>query len=155
MQLKLIFFLLVLPFFGNAQNTDFDVKIYSHKSSTFENKFWLVLYKIDWNAKTIQYAQVHLKEGDEVSDLKSIRQIFRNAIPASKFIVLNPNKIKVERIRRKRNWLNFATPRIKSSPAERYFINGDTLGRRKKGGGYVLDKELTLRYQQENQKSGN
>jgi len=158
MKLKLLLILLALPFFGNAQNiqeNDLGVQIYSYTSSIYEQKFWVQLYKIDWNVKTIQYAQIQFSEGEKIADLESVTQIFRNALRPDKFIVLSPDKIKVERIRRNRSWLNFATPRIKSSRAERYFINGDTLGRRKKGGGYVLDKELTLRYEQEKQKSGN
>ncbi|MBV6881466.1 hypothetical protein AXA65_08220 [Chryseobacterium sp. FP211-J200] len=109
------------------------------------------MYKIDWDSKTIQYAQIHFNEGEKISDLKSVTQIFRNAVSADKFIFISPDKIKVERMRRNRSWLNFATPRVKSSSAERYFINGDTLtfGKGKKAGEYVFDKELTLRYQQE------
>ena len=155
MKLKLLLILLALPFFGNAQTiqkNDSGVKIYSYTSSIYEQKFWVQLYKIDWNVKTIQYAQIQFNEGEKISDLKSVTQIFRNALRPDKFIVLSPDKIKVERIRRKRSWLDFATPSVKSSRAERYFINGDTLGRRKKGGGYVLDKELMLRYEQEKNK---
>ncbi|MDW8550388.1 hypothetical protein NG800_015785, partial [Epilithonimonas ginsengisoli] len=154
MKLKLILLLLLLPFFSNAQTlakTNSGIKIYSYQSSVFENKFWLTMYKIDWDSKTIQYAQIHFNEGEKISDLKSVTQIFRNAVSADKFIFISPDKIKVERMRRNRSWLNFATPRVKSSSAERYFINGDTLtfGKGKKAGEYVFDKELTLRYQQE------
>lgn len=155
MKHKLLLILLALPFFGNAQTiqkSDLGVKIYSYQSSIYENRFWFTLYKIDWNAKTLQYALIEFKEGDKIADIESITQVFRNAVPPSKFIILGPNKIKVERIRRKRSWLNFATASVKSSPAERYFINGDRLSRRKKGGLHVLDKELTLRYEQEKNK---
>lgn len=152
----LILFYLFLSCFGIAQTAQIDssgVKIYSHQSSIYENKFWVSLYKIDWNANTIQYAQINLNEGEKISDVKSITKLFRNAAPASKFIVINPNEIKVERIRRSRSWLNFATPRVKSSPAEKYFIKGDSLGLRKNGGGYLFNKDLTFRYQQELQEA--
>ena len=158
MKIKTLYFLLMLHFFNiaqtqNIQNRDFTIEVYSSKF-TFENTWWS-FYKIDWEKNTIQYAQVKVNKDDEKPNFNAVKALFRDAVSPSKFIIINPNKIKVERISRKRSWLNFATPKEKNSPAERYYIKDNTLGRNKKGGEYLLDKELTIQFEQEKLKMNN
>ena len=158
MKLQLFFILLAIPFWSFAQKQDapereFRVEIYSDQFS-HENLWWLY-YKIDWDQKTIQYAQIMLNNGDEKPSFKTVKEIFKNAVPADQFIVLKANTIKVEKISRKRTWSNFATPRVKNNPAETYYIEGNKLSRKRKGKGYVLDKNLTLQFAQEKRSSGN
>lgn len=160
MKFKLTLFLLVHCFLSSGQTQDIEksnssVKIYSCKSSKAfinykgENEIWWLFYKIDWNKKTMQYAQFEFKEGDKAPDLSNVGKLFKKG-NMDDFIVLSPNKIKVKRERgyRKRGWFDFATPGVKipSTPARIYFINGDTLTGRNKDFKFVLDKDLTSRY---------
>jgi hypothetical protein len=162
MKFKLILFLLAHFFLSCAQTQDIqksnsNVKIYTYKNTAVssnnkdENETSWCFYKVDWNEKTIQYARFDFKEGDKAPDLMNVSKLFKNG-NIDKFIVLSPNKIKVkrERTRRKRAWLDFATPGVKtpSTPARKYFINSDTLTGVNKYFKFVLDKDLTIRYQQ-------
>lgn len=159
MKFKLALFLLIHCFLSRGQTqeiqkTNPNVKIYSYKSSkTFinykgENEIWWLFYKIDWNKKTMQYVQFEFKEGDKTPDLTNVSKLFKKS-SLDDFIVLSPNKIKVKREKgyRKRAWLDFATPGVKtpSVPARKYFINNDTLTGKNKDFKFVLDKDLTSR----------
>lgn len=168
MKLKLFLLLLALPFFGNAQNTqknDSGVKIYSYKNrakfgeNLYENKIWWIFYKFDWNEKTIQRVKFEFEEGDKTPNLTDFTTLFKNS-DTNKFIIINPNKIKVKRIKNtttRRAWNNFATPRTKSNatPAEIYLFKNETFSGKNKGLIFVLDKELTVRYEQEKLKQQN
>ncbi|MFG4002419.1 hypothetical protein [Flavobacterium aquidurense] len=160
MKFKWALFLLVHCFLSNVQAQDIqksnsEVKIYSYKSSKAfinykgKNEIWWLFYKIDWSKKTMQYAQFEFKEGDKIPDLSNVRKLFKNSA-IEEFIVLSSNKIKVkrERAHRKRAWLDFATPGVKtpSAPAQKYYINNDTLTGKNKDFKFVLDKDLTSRY---------
>lgn len=163
MKLKLLLILLALPFFVNAQNiqkSDLGVKIYSYKNRAkfgnklYENKTWWIFYKFDWNEKTIQRVDFEFEEGDKTPDLTNLTQLFKNS-DTDKFVVINPNKIKIKRTpRTKRAWNDFATPRTKNGAthSETYNFKNETFSGKNKGLIFVLDKELTLRYEQEKHK---
>ncbi|MCC9065195.1 hypothetical protein [Flavobacterium piscisymbiosum] len=160
MKFKWTLFLLINCFLSsgqtqNVQKINSNVKIYGYKSKAVlindkdESKIWWLFYKIDWDKKTIQYAQFEFKERDKEPDLSNVTKLFKNST-IDEFVVLNPNKIKVKRERayRKRAWFDFATPGVKtpSSPARKYCINSDTLVGKNKDLKFVLDKDLTMRY---------
>jgi hypothetical protein len=154
MKIKLLLFFLAIPFLSGAQEHNFihyNVKIYSYKNSKlFGDKNYWLFYKIDWNNKVIQYVDFEFKDEDETPDLRNVRNLFKN-IDKEIFVVLSSKKIKVKRIpRTKRAWNDFATPRKRDAvPATIYFIDGDTLRTKNKRVKLNLDKDLTIRYQQE------
>lgn len=135
-----------------AQNNG--VKIYSVKDTVplwdkkYRSEIYWGFYKIDFDKETIQSKGFAFREGDKAPDLTNVNNLFKEE-PKDYFEVISPTKIKVRRIkgtRVKRAWNDFATAgRTGGSPAETYFIIGDTLQRKDWKLKYVLDKDLTER----------
>lgn len=139
-----------------AQNSD--VKIYSVKDTVplwdkkYRSEIYWGFYKVDNKEKTLQSKGFAFRAGDKAPDLTNVNSLFKEE-PKDYFEVTSPAKIKVKRIkgtRVKRAWNDFATGgRSGGSPAETYFIIGDTLQRKDGKLKYVLDKDLTERYLKE------
>ena len=157
MRIILTFFIMMLSLIQvKAQNSD--VKVYSVKDTVplwdkkYRSEIYWGFYKVDYRESTLQSKGFAFRAGDKAPDLTNLNDLFKEE-PKDYFEVTNPTKIKVKRIkgtRVKRAWNDFATAgRTGGSPAETYFIIGDTLQR--KGGKlkYALDKKLTDRYQNE------
>ncbi|RZL39548.1 MAG: hypothetical protein EOO96_00365 [Pedobacter sp.] len=157
MKIILTFFILTFSLTQvKAQNNA--VKIYSVKDTIplwdkkYRSEIYWGFYKVDDKEKTIQIKGFSFRAGDKSPDLNNLDSLFKDE-RKNYFEVINPTKIKVKRIkgtRVKRAWNDFATSgRSGSSPAETYFIIGNTLQRKDGKLKYVLDKDLTERYQNE------
>lgn len=157
MRIMLTFFIMMLSLTQvKAQSND--VKIYSVRDTIplwdkkYRSEIYWGFYKVDYKESTLQGKGFAFREGDKAPDLTNLNDLFKDK-PKNYFEVINPTKIKVKRIkgtRVKRAWNDFATVgRTGGSPAETYFIIGDTLQRKDWKLKYVLDKNLTERYQKE------
>ena len=91
------------------------------------------------------------KEGDILPNLTNVSNLFKDS-DIENFIILNSNKIKVKRIpKERRAWNDFATARKESSATKASIYNfvNDTFTGKNKGLRFVLDQDLTNRYQEE------
>ena len=165
---KLILFLLFTCFFTpifaqdiklykHSQEDKSQVKIYSYKNyavfgkDIYNDETWWIFYKIDWKEKTIQIVNFTFKEGDSLPNLTNVSNLFKDS-DIENFIILNSNKIKVKRVpKERRAWNDFATARKESSATKASIYNfvNDTFTGKNKGLRFVLDQDLTNRYQEE------
>lgn len=164
MKFKILLFVLMHSFISIGQTQDIqksglNVKIYSYKNKALftsnkdKKEIWWFFFKVDWNEKTMQYVELVFEEGGKLPDLSNVNKLFRKS-NIDKFIVLNPHKIKIRGqrgYRRRRGWFDFATPGVKIPfiPARKYFLKGDTLTGKNKNLKFVLDKDLTTKYQEQ------
>ncbi|PKV51730.1 hypothetical protein ATE84_3828 [Aquimarina sp. MAR_2010_214] len=139
----------------NAQNKINTIKIYAFRDTIVYDTIYppevnWAFYKVDMKEQTIQFKSFKtIYKGDSTPDLTNLPALFEEN-NYDWFKIVNKNKIKVPRIkhkRRKRVWYDFATPsRIGGSPPKIFYINGDTLKEKKHYRKYVLDKDLTKRF---------
>ncbi|OXA88401.1 hypothetical protein [Flavobacterium hercynium] len=163
MKFKILLFVLMHSFLSigqtqNIQKSDSNVKIYSYKNKALftsnkdKKEIWWFFFKVDWDERTIQSVEFVFEEGGKFPDLSNVNKLFK-ITDIDEFIILSPHKIKVrgQRGYRQRGWFDFATPGVKipAIPARKYFFKGDTLTGKNKNLKFVLDKDLTTRYQEQ------
>lgn len=126
------------------------IKIYAYQTTSFWGKvddnpvFWS-FYKVDVKNKTIQYQEFETVTEEGVApDFSQPLDLFKGT-PSYSFEIINDEKIKKPRVKRnKRKWYNLATPQPeKGTPAEVYFINGETFRKRGSKNEHQLNKDLT------------